>query len=112
MNKMLEIELFLSGILTGSKATQQRHLAQARAMQEAIQKRWQRNNPWTWKTKHIHWFFNCHMKNRSTKTRYYYKLTTQLIQKRTGRSLLPKTYKNRGGEPRATNILQQTESRS
>jgi hypothetical protein len=46
-----DVALFLSGVLTGSKATQQRHLWQARIMQAAIQQRWRRDNPWTWQLK-------------------------------------------------------------
>ena len=80
-----DMALFLSGVLTGSKVTQQRHLRQARAMQAAIGKRWQRDNPWTWKQKHFQWFMAIHLANHSEATRYYYRLTIQLIAKRRGR---------------------------
>ena len=43
MSKSFDMTLFLSGVLTGSKATQQRHPRQARIMQAAIQQRWQRD---------------------------------------------------------------------
>ncbi|MND36806.1 hypothetical protein D3C81_530170 [compost metagenome] len=85
MSKTLEIELFLKGVLTGSKATQQRHLRQVRIMQTAIQHRWQRDNPWTWQLKHIRWFFTQHLKNHSNATRYRYQLTAQLIWRRLGK---------------------------
>ncbi|MCP1512896.1 hypothetical protein [Pseudomonas rhodesiae] len=85
MNKPFDIALFLSGVLTGSKAAQQRHLRQARTMQAAIQQRWQRNNPWSWQPKHLRWFLSQHLKDHSDATRYYYRLTAQLIWKRLGR---------------------------
>ena len=84
MTKLFDITLFLSGVLTGSKATQQRHLRQARIMQAAIQQRWQRDNPWTWRLKHVRWFLTQHLRDHSDTTRYYYRLTALLIWKRLG----------------------------
>lgn len=83
-----DMALFLSGVLTGSKVTQQRHLRQARVMQAAIQERWKRDNPWTWQLKHVRWFLAYHLKERSEATRYYYRLTALLIWKRLGISPL------------------------
>jgi len=82
MTKPYDMGLFLSGVLTGSKATQQRHLRQAQIMQTAIHQRWQRDNPWAWKLKHVHWFFNQHLKAHSYASRYYYQLTALIIWKR------------------------------
>lgn len=82
MTKPFDMELFLNGVLIGSKATQQRHLRQARVMQMAIQQRWQRDNPWTWQLKHVRWFLTQYLKNHSDASRYYYGLTAQLIWKR------------------------------
>ncbi len=84
MSKPFDMALFLSGVLTGSKATQQRHLRQARIMQATIQQRWQRDNPWTWQLKHVRWFFTQHLKDHSHATRYYYWLTALLVWKRLG----------------------------
>lgn len=84
MTEAFDMALFLSGVLTGSKVTQQRHLRQARFMQTAIQQRWQRDNPWTWKLKHVRWFFNQYLKHRPAKTRYYYRLTAILVWSRLG----------------------------
>ncbi|MBF8675197.1 hypothetical protein IRZ53_10920 [Pseudomonas fulva] len=84
MTKPFDMALFLSCILTGSKATQQRHLRQARTIQSAIQQRWQRDNPWTWQLKHVRWFFTHYLKDHSNATRYYYRLTTQLVWKQLG----------------------------
>ena len=84
MSKPFDMALFLSGILNGSKATQQRHLRQARIMQVAIQQRWQRDNPWTWQLKHVRWFLTQLLKDHSDVTRYYYRLTALLIWKRLG----------------------------
>jgi hypothetical protein len=86
VTKPFDMALFLSGVLTGSKATRQRHLRQARIIQAAIQQRWQRDNPWTWQRKHVRWFLMHHLKDRSEATRYYYLLTAYLILKRLGRS--------------------------
>ncbi|MFK4233543.1 hypothetical protein [Pseudomonas guariconensis] len=85
MTKPFDMALLLSGILTGSQATQQRHLRQARIMQAAIQQRWRRDNPWTWKLKHVRWFFTQHLTNNSASTRYYYQLTAQIIWRRLGK---------------------------
>ena len=84
MTKPFDMALFLSGVLTGSKATQQRHLRQARVMQAAIQQRWQRDNPWTWQLKHVRWFLTQHLKDHSAATRYYYRHTALLVWKRLG----------------------------
>jgi hypothetical protein len=87
MTKPFDMTLFLSGVLTGSKATQQRHLRQAQIMQAAIQQRWQQGNPWAWQRKYMRWFFTLYLKNHSGDTRYYYRLTALLIGKRLGRQL-------------------------
>lgn len=62
MTKPLDMSLLLSGVLSGSKATQQRQLTQAQIMQAVIQQQWQRDNPWTWQLKHFHWFFTRYLK--------------------------------------------------
>ncbi|WP_421535265.1 hypothetical protein [Pseudomonas marginalis] len=82
MKKPFDMELFLSGTLTGSTITKRRHLRQAKVMQAAIQLRWQRDNPWTWQIKHINWFLTQHLKDHADATRYYYRLTALLIWKR------------------------------
>lgn len=84
MSKPFNMALFLSGVLTGSNATQQRHLRQARIMQAAIQRRWKRDNPWTWQLKPVRWFLTQHLKDHSDVTRYYYRLTALLVWKRLG----------------------------
>ncbi|MDF9776716.1 hypothetical protein [Pseudomonas baetica] len=84
MTKPFNMALFLSGVLTGSKVTQQRHLRQARVMQAAIQERWQRDNPWTWQLKHVRWFLTQYLKDHANATRYYYLLTALLIWARLG----------------------------
>lgn len=56
MSKSFDMELFLAGVLTGSRATQQRHVRQAKTIQVAIAERWQRETPWTWQKKHVVWF--------------------------------------------------------
>lgn len=84
MSRPYDMALFLSGVLTGSMATQQRHLRQARIMQAAIQQRWQHDNPWSWQLKHVQWFLVHHLKDHSEATRYYYRLTALLVWKRLG----------------------------
>nr|WP_104911379.1 hypothetical protein [Pseudomonas sp. LG1D9] len=86
MTKPFDMELFLAGVLTGSPATRQRHLQQAKAIQSAIQDRWQRDTPWTWQRKHLAWFLNRCLNRRSESTRYYYSLTAQLLTDRLGKS--------------------------
>ncbi len=56
MSTVFDMDLFLTGVLTGSHTTRQRHLRQAKAIQTAIAERWQRDNPWTWQRKHLAWF--------------------------------------------------------
>ncbi|WP_282348967.1 hypothetical protein [Pseudomonas sp. PS01301] len=85
MSRPFDMSLFLSGALTGSMATQQRHLRQALIKQAAIRQRWHRDTPWTWQHKHVCWFLVHHLRDRSEATRYYYRLTAQLIRKRSGK---------------------------
>ncbi|WP_081311751.1 hypothetical protein [Pseudomonas putida] len=86
MTKSFDMELFLEGVLTGSHATRQRHLSQAKSIQSAITERWQRGTPWVWQKKHLAWFLNHHLNRRSVSTRYYYLLTAQLLTHRLGKS--------------------------
>lgn len=51
--KPFDMEMFLAGVLTGSHATRQRHLRQAKIIQVEITKRWQRCSPWAWQRKHV-----------------------------------------------------------
>lgn len=48
MSIPFDMDLFLAGVLTGSHATRQRHLRQAKVIQAAIAERWQRETPWSW----------------------------------------------------------------
>jgi hypothetical protein len=82
MSEEVEIEVFLAGVLTGSRATRQRHLRQAKVIQAAIAERWQRESPWGWKRKHLAWFLKHHVSKRGEGTRYYYLLTVRLITMR------------------------------
>jgi len=86
MSKPFDMELFLAGVLSGAHATRKRHIRQAKAIQVAISDRWHRNNPWTWQQKHLVWYLNYGIGNRENATRYYYKLTIELIRLRLGRS--------------------------
>ncbi|MFF5867665.1 hypothetical protein [Pseudomonas sp. NPDC012596] len=85
MSKPFDMTLFLSGVLTGSKATQKRYLLQARVMQAAIQQRWNQDDPWMWQAKYLRWFLTQHLKGHSDATRYYYLLTSKLIWRRLGK---------------------------
>lgn len=105
MTKHFDMALFLSGVLTGSKATQQRHMRQARIMQAAIQQRWKRDNPWTWQLKHVRWFLTHCLEERSEATRYYYRLTALLVWKRLGNGqkisdMAPQDYSSLQSKPR------------
>ena len=82
MSKPFDMELFLTGILTGSHTTQQRHLRQAKLIQSEIAERWQRETPWVWQRKHVTWFLEHQMSQRSEATRYYYLLTARLLARR------------------------------
>jgi hypothetical protein len=82
MTKAFDMEVFLGGVLTGSHATRQRHLRQAKIIHAAIAERWQRKTPWGWKRKHLAWFLKHRLKQRSKETRYYYLLTVRLMTRR------------------------------
>lgn len=86
MNKVFDMELFLAAVLTGSHATRQRHVRQAKNIQAEIAKRWQRETPWTWQRKHVIWFFENRLARRSNATRYYYLLTLRLLARRLEKS--------------------------
>ncbi|MEX5589981.1 hypothetical protein [Pseudomonas urmiensis] len=82
MSKPFNMELFLAGVLTGSQATRQRHLRQAKAIYAAIAERWQRETPWSWQRKHVAWFLNHRLNKSKETTRYYYLLTARLLARR------------------------------
>ncbi|WP_437880103.1 hypothetical protein [Pseudomonas sp. LRF_L74] len=82
MSKTFDMELFLAGVLTGSNATRQRHLRQAKIIQAEIAARWQRETPWAWQRKHLAWFLEHRLSQQSEATRYYYLLTVRLLVRR------------------------------
>ncbi|MNN17808.1 hypothetical protein D3C76_474070 [compost metagenome] len=82
MSKSFDMELFLSAMLTGSFATQQRHLRQAKLIQAEIFKRWQLETPWAWQRKHVIWFLEHRLAGRCAATQYYYLLTVRLLARR------------------------------
>ena len=64
MSKPFDIELFLSAVLTGSHATRQRHVRQAKITQAEIADRWQRQASWAWQKKHMDWFLEHRLSRR------------------------------------------------
>ncbi|MHC6223910.1 hypothetical protein ACYU03_03850 [Pseudomonas sp. X10] len=86
MSKRFDMELFLAGVLTGSHATRQRHLRQARVIQAEIANRWQRETPWVWQRKHVDWFLQHRLGQSSDATRYYYLLTARFLARRLKKS--------------------------
>lgn len=82
MSKPFDMELFLTGVLTGSHAARQRHLRQAKVIQAEIAVRWQLESPWTWQRKHMAWFLEHRLNQSSDATRYYYLLTVRLLNRR------------------------------
>ncbi|MCQ0169082.1 hypothetical protein DN388_19225 [Pseudomonas sp. S12(2018)] len=86
MRKQFDMELFLAGVLTGSHATRQRHLQQAKIIQTEIAERWQRETPWAWQRKHVAWFLEHRLGRCSELTRYYYVLTIRLLARRLEKS--------------------------
>ena len=82
MSKRFDMELFLSGVLTGSHATRQRHLRQAKTIQAEIAERWYLETPWEWRRKHLAWFLDQHLARHRAATRYYYELTVRLLARR------------------------------
>lgn len=86
MSRPFDMELFLAGVLTGSHATRQRHVRQAKIIQAKIAKRWPREMPWEWQRKHLTWFLNRPLNRQSLATRYYYLLTIRLLNRRLGKA--------------------------
>jgi len=82
MSKPFDMELFLAGVLAGSQATRRRHLRQSKIIQAEIEARWQRETPWSWRRKHVAWFLEHHLRQRSNATRYYYLLTVRQLVRR------------------------------
>ncbi|NNJ18039.1 hypothetical protein CSV86_024105 [Pseudomonas putida CSV86] len=82
MSKKFDMELFLAGVLTGSHATRQRHLRQAKIIQTEIADRWLLKTPWAWQRKHVTWFLEHQTAKHSEATRYYYLLTLRLLARR------------------------------
>lgn len=86
MSKPFDMDLFLAGVLTGSHATRQRHLGQAKIILYEIEERWQRASPWAWQRKHLIWFLEHRLSGRNESTRYYYLLTVRLLARRLEKS--------------------------
>ncbi|MCO7056981.1 hypothetical protein ACUZXZ_22830 [Pseudomonas juntendi] len=86
MSKPFDMELFLAGVLTGSHATRQRHLRQAKLIHAEITERWQLETPWAWQRKHVVWFLEHRLAERCELTRYYYLLTVRLLARRLKKS--------------------------
>ncbi|MNP20871.1 hypothetical protein D3C76_1134650 [compost metagenome] len=82
MSKPFDMELFLAAVLTGSYATRQRHLRQAKIIQAAIADRWKQETPWCWRRKHMAWFVQHHLAGHTNATKYYYSLTLKLLIRR------------------------------
>ena len=82
MSKQFDMELFLAGVLTGSQATQQRHVRQAKIIRAEIAERWQRKTPWAWQRKHLVWFLEQCLNDRSDASPYHYLLTVRLLARR------------------------------
>ncbi|MFK1574088.1 hypothetical protein ACIU06_06365 [Pseudomonas aeruginosa] len=82
MSKVFDMELFLAAVLTGSYATRQRHLRQAKLIQAEIFERWMLETPWAWKRKHLAWFLEHRLARRCEASRYYYLLTVRLLASR------------------------------
>ncbi|WP_082341860.1 hypothetical protein [Pseudomonas thivervalensis] len=82
MSKQFDMELFLAGVLTGSQATQQRHVRQAKIIRAEIAERWQRKTPWAWQRKHLVWFLEQCLNDRSDASQYHYLLTVRLLARR------------------------------
>ncbi|WP_367598615.1 hypothetical protein [Pseudomonas fulva] len=86
MSKSFDMGLFLAAVLSGSHATRRRHVRQARIIQAEIAERWRLETPWAWQRKHVAWFLEHHLDQRSKATRYYYLLTVRLLIRRLERS--------------------------
>lgn len=86
MSRPFDMELFLAAVLSGSHATRQRHVRQAKIIQAEIAERWQRGTPWAWQRKHVAWFLKHRISQHSEATRYYYGLTIRLLARRLKKS--------------------------
>ncbi|KTB89003.1 hypothetical protein AO073_12265 [Pseudomonas syringae ICMP 11293] len=82
MKSEFDMVLFLSPVLKGAHATRQRHIRQAERMHEVIRKRWGCATPWSWREKHVRWFFEQYLCCSAPATVYYYQLTAELIRLR------------------------------
>ncbi|WP_409260643.1 hypothetical protein [Pseudomonas putida] len=82
MSKTFDMQLFLAAVLSGSYATRQRHLRQAKLIHTEISERWQLETPWAWRRKHLLWFLEYRQATRCEATRYYYLLTVRLLVRR------------------------------
>ncbi|KPY30876.1 hypothetical protein [Pseudomonas syringae] len=82
MKSEFDMALFLSPVLKGAHATRQRHIRQAERMHEAIRERWSCATPWSWREKHVRWFFDHYLHPSAPATVYYYELTAALVRLR------------------------------
>lgn len=89
MREAFDITFFISGVLSDSKTTRQRHIKQAQFIQITISQYWCKRSPWTWQEKHIRWLLTNRLKSKSPSTRYYHYLTAKIIWRRMNRHLPP-----------------------
>lgn len=82
MKPEFDMALFLSPMLKGAYATRQRHIRQAERMHKAILERWGCVTPYSWREKHVRWFFEHYLRCSAPATVYYYDLTAGLIRRR------------------------------
>ncbi len=67
---MRDMHIFLRDVLSGSPASRNRHLRQARIIQNSIDVRWGIANPHCWQVKHLRWFRKEHCVELAPASRY------------------------------------------
>ena len=75
----MSVQTLLSKSLSGSRSAVKVHLKRAKYIARTIEDQWNVWDPQDWKCKHVHWFLNHHLVDRSSATRYDYWCTVSRI---------------------------------
>ena len=81
----MSIETLLGQSLSGSERSKKAHLARGKRMEAAIRNRWGLRDHSQWRCKHVHWFLNHYLRDKSSPTRYDYWSTVCKILARLGK---------------------------
>jgi hypothetical protein len=92
---MAEARRILSALQHGNTVQRKRRFAHAAQIEDAIQARWH-VSPWSWRLKHLTWFFDVHAIDWSANKRYEAWRNVRVVLAAVGKPHLVTWLENRG----------------